>query len=639
MTKNNKKWLVSAQIVNCAGENILLLDMYQNKPYIDQTQYPQYRLFINKNEDMIYNVKDKEWHTQKIETLPGMRYGSMKDYYEMLDKTSEKVIDKYIPQKWTWDTNHLDRVKSKQEENRSKKSSRAYELRVARIKNRMNIVNELSGPDDFLRFVDESYNDLRYAFYKAEGNKRYIQISCSHCKSEHKIDSKKEERPRHLGYGICPECGSRIQYISPGKRQKISESKDVILMQKIEGGFVSRYYDADRESVYGNEYYHIREKARVIYDGKSAKTYYNTNGKYETKEIYWWDRNAQMYSYDCHVTYGKGVLYHKNLNEVLHDTTFRYSALKQLAEHKQGYVINHESFLQHYESNRFIEYFIKMGLYNLANDFVISAYTNAINRAGKNPLEILKISKQQVNRLIEMDGNLYTLRLLQAENVAGKKFTDEEMIYLTENSIDIDRLEKILQYTTAMKAIRYLKEVKSYKKSNTSLIDWNDYLENCKTLEYDLRNEFILFPRHLKEAHDRTVLLVMDIKNKAMDVQLKDFMMQAVQKYKFNTEHYEIVVPNTTSDIVREGQELHHCVGTYVDRVVKGETTILFVREKDYIDQPFYTMEVKNGAIVQVRGKNNKDMTPQVKQFIESFKKKKLNQEEPSYAKGGGNVA
>ena len=73
---------------------------------------------------------------------------------------------------------------------------------------------------------------------------------------------------------------------------------------------------------------------------------------------------------------------------------------------------------------------------------------------------------------------------------------------------------------------------------------------------------------------------------------------------------------------------MHHCVATYIDQVAKGETTILFLRKKQDPETPFYTMEVNNGVMIQCRAKYNGDMTEEVKEFVELFKRKKLKRTE-----------
>ena len=83
-----------------------------------------------------------------------------------------------------------------------------------------------------------------------------------------------------------------------------------------------------------------------------------------------------------------------------------------------------------------------------------------------------------------------------------------------------------------------------------------------------------------------------------------------------------LVVPRSADDIRAEGEALHHCVGTYVERVARGETFIFFIRKQDEPDKSYYTMEWKDGKVVQCRGMNNRDATPQVKAFVEAFKQK-----------------
>ena len=66
---------------------------------------------------------------------------------------------------------------------------------------------------------------------------------------------------------------------------------------------------------------------------------------------------------------------------------------------------------------------------------------------------------------------------------------------------------------------------------------------------------------------------------------------------------------------------MHHCVGssTYVEGHRKGQTTIVFVREKEYPNTPFFTLEFKNGQINQLRGKHNKAASKEVKQATERW--------------------
>ncbi len=70
--------------------------------------------------------------------------------------------------------------------------------------------------------------------------------------------------------------------------------------------------------------------------------------------------------------------------------------------------------------------------------------------------------------------------------------------------------------------------------------------------------------------------------------------------FTFSYGNYEIVVPQTPQDIVREGAEMHHCVGGYVNDVVQNKTYIVFVRNKENLTIPYITAQVKlNGELGQ----------------------------------------
>ena len=68
-------------------------------------------------------------------------------------------------------------------------------------------------------------------------------------------------------------------------------------------------------------------------------------------------------------------------------------------------------------------------------------------------------------------------------------------------------------------------------------------------------------------------------------------------------------------------------MGSYVNKVAKGETIILFIRKESEPDKPYYTMEWK-GKVIQCRGKNNCDMTNEVRKFVNEFTKEMTKYDE-----------
>ena len=65
---------------------------------------------------------------------------------------------------------------------------------------------------------------------------------------------------------------------------------------------------------------------------------------------------------------------------------------------------------------------------------------------------------------------------------------------------------------------------------------------------------------------------------------------------EFEDKDYLIRLPVDKNEIVKEGMELHHCVGSYAERYGTGDTTIMFLRKKSEPDKPFYTIEVEIGV-------------------------------------------
>lgn len=88
------------------------------------------------------------------------------------------------------------------------------------------------------------------------------------------------------------------------------------------------------------------------------------------------------------------------------------------------------------------------------------------------------------------------------------------------------------------------------------------------------------------------------------------------------TDDLLIRLPNSAHEIRQEGNRQHHCVATYIDRMVQGKTCILFIRKKANPDKSYYTVEVKDDVVIQVRGKYNMSPSEDVEEFMEIFKRR-----------------
>lgn len=133
-------------------------------------------------------------------------------------------------------------------------------------------------------------------------------------------------------------------------------------------------------------------------------------------------------------------------------------------------------------------------------------------------------------------------------------------------------------------------------------------------------NGFEKYPQNITQAHDNVVRLYEKEKIKYNDELY-------VKTIDLNFEHkgkdFSVIYPKSTGDIQSEGRLLCHCVGSYVDSVIERRTRILFMRSNDALDTPLITIEIRDGRIAQARGKYNRNLQYEEKNFLEEYAKKK----------------
>jgi hypothetical protein len=154
-----------------------------------------------------------------------------------------------------------------------------------------------------------------------------------------------------------------------------------------------------------------------------------------------------------------------------------------------------------------------------------------------------------------------------------------------------------------------------------------DYLRMAQQQKYDLSNPFVSFPRHVQITHDQAAERQNANVKAIQDGAYKKLYALRKKQYTYRAGAFMVIVPEHIMEIVNEGHHLHHCVGSYASRVINGDTVILFVRRAENPALSFYTMEVnpETNVIRQCRGYSNRDMTDDVKAFIQSYSSIVLN--------------
>lgn len=170
------------------------------------------------------------------------------------------------------------------------------------------------------------------------------------------------------------------------------------------------------------------------------------------------------------------------------------------------------------------------------------------------------------------------------------------------------------------------------------LRDWLDYLKECKSLGMDLKDTAVTFPKNLRVAHENTTKQIKLKKEKLLKEKIERLSLKR-QRYKYSFKNIVSMPAASVDELIAEGAALNHCVGTYADKYAKGETDIVFIRKVSEPDRSFYTMEIKNNKVVQVRGSHNCGMTDEVEEFVEHFRNDVLDKPKKISKKKGSKAA
>lgn len=150
-------------------------------------------------------------------------------------------------------------------------------------------------------------------------------------------------------------------------------------------------------------------------------------------------------------------------------------------------------------------------------------------------------------------------------------------------------------------------------KNEIDFFMYKDYLNMLEELEIEMNSDLVALPRDFKTKHDELSKTLTLIKKEKEIAELNKKLTVA-QKYEMEINDLAFVAPKTLKDIVVEGSELSHCVGgeQYLENHKNGKSIIMFVRNKNDIEKPLYTLEYREGRIIQIQGKRNKpDAVPQ----------------------------
>lgn len=483
-------------------------------------------------------------------------------------------------------------------------------------------------PEITEKMIDYATNEVlkksKYIFVTKGPHKKGY---CTHCHSNFFV----EDLIKQNAIGTCPKCQSHCIYKKAWLGRKylwdaayfLWFEKSLINPQMITASWVycKRSYNGSYENV------QTECKRTVLYTfemgGSSMYDVYYWNGnKLEKKKSVYNNTNHSI-PFEIAV---------ESLIDAVKATPFQYSGWEKYSRY------DYLKYLALYSEMPNIEVLTKNGFTSIVRTKMNGeSLHRAIDWKAYKLHEFFKITKQDFQMLKNTDATgqcvmyapdfTFGLWMWQQARKEKSKMTYKQIINAC-NAFNLTTytgpFKKVKKYSSMHRLVNYAQkqfeqDSKHYRMPSQVIVNWADYIDECKKLDYDLNNERILYPKNLREAHRRTSKL---IEIKADELANLKIMKRYEQSKNLVFENDGLLIrpPMSIKEIVDEGKKLAHCVGNYIDRHSKAACTLLFVRKANKPDMPFYTVELKDNRIVQVRGHDNKPATEKVQKFMDQYK-------------------
>ncbi|MGN0276469.1 MAG: PcfJ domain-containing protein [Hominisplanchenecus sp.] len=476
-----------------------------------------------------------------------------------------------------------------------KRAERAYNRKRERIDNMMAEVPCV--PDDAERWADQKVFPGHFLFTRKTG-KRTI-YSCTACG----CTSWKKKGWKHGTEIDCPKCGTHVT-VNSRQKQRIRK-EPVVILQKYGRKWVERQFKAICTWSPEGKDIKLYEQCRAIMQegDRWGKVWYGLLNEADEFEQEFWDHNPK------NKRFLSSFLYPGNLEEVLPYGKLEHSGMINMA--RAGKKFNVNRFIVKFHQIPWIEYLAKAGLYRMVAELVDNWWgaPGTICQYGQNLQEALQIDGNRVNRMKQVDGGINTLEWLQYEEAMKIRITQESLEWLAKKNVSMGECEDILKDLKSVnRMVNYMKKQKV--EPGKMVTTWRDYLRMAKSEGYDTTDDIVRFPKDLKARHDQLVEIGNQRKDeerlqkyRELDQQIRSRLPEA-NRYFWEDDTYRIIPAGTCRELMKEGRTLHHCVGRddhYMKKMAAGTSWILFLRKKEELEKPYYTVEIdmKEDRIIQ----------------------------------------
>lgn len=133
------------------------------------------------------------------------------------------------------------------------------------------------------------------------------------------------------------------------------------------------------------------------------------------------------------------------------------------------------------------------------------------------------------------------------------------------------------------------------------------------------REHKYLYPNDFQSTHEELAKRIRFENEKELREKAERRRAEA-EKLIMEKDGYVIMPLLMPEELRQEGKKMHHCVGSYAERVATGKCLIFSVRKED-VEQPLATIEIQEKEVKQVRAARNKKPSEDVSTFVRKWEK------------------
>lgn len=229
---------------------------------------------------------------------------------------------------------------------------------------------------------------------------------------------------------------------------------------------------------------------------------------------------------------------------------------------------------------------------------LFSLYPTAVSREGLYAINYYKRCFPYIKLLgkykLSIDGRQYFSPkefyafALRNENPRLEHYTSEVLFALGSAFERNEGYEDIIFYY-------FPKTYSFFENSPSAILKIENYLSFCKFI----KKEPIKTSNFMREYIETKKEYI--CQKTAYDKKLfNEIYKEKTNVFEFTYGDYTVTVPKEPNDLIVEGRLMHHCVGSYVQNVIKKECYIVFIRNKNNMEKPYITCQVMpDGSIKQ----------------------------------------